>query len=149
CEPTLERYSAWRMYHSLALFTVYGTALVLGWGWAAQAICTPAASATPYPGAELLTLAPLLSALVLSWAAFYDAEKALHATGPAMLSPFWSRRAYLAFHLRQNLALIVAPLGLMIVLKGVQRWLPDNDELTIGVTICLVGIVFLSLPWIL
>src|SRR5579859_2082959 len=31
-DPTLERYSVWRTYHVVALFTTYGLALVLGWG---------------------------------------------------------------------------------------------------------------------
>jgi Zn-dependent protease with chaperone function len=149
-ERTLESYSALRMYHIFALFTVYGAALALGWGWAVKDICTPSTPwTTMYPGAELLTLAPFLSALVLSWAFFYNAERALHATGPDMFKPFWSRRVFLTFHLRQNLALVVAPLGLMIALKGVQRLLPEDDGLTIAVTIGLVVVVFLSLPWIL
>jgi Zn-dependent protease with chaperone function len=149
-EPALERYGAWRTYHIVALFTMYGLALVLGWGWAVQVICTPSGPAgTMYPGAELLTLAPFLTGLVLSWASFYDAEKALHFTGPDRQGPFWSRGEYLAFHLRQNLALIVAPLGLMITLKGMQRWLPDDDRYTLPATIGLVVGVFLSLPWIL
>ena len=52
--------------------------------------------------------------LIFSWVFFYDAERALHDTGSDAESLFWSRRAYVAFHTRNNLALICVPLVLFI-----------------------------------
>jgi Zn-dependent protease with chaperone function len=147
-ETILHRYSNRRFYHTLGLFTYYAVALfVLGWGWAVEAYWDHA-------GNELLILAPFLVSLVLSWACFYSADRALHQTSLAVAQrPFWGRWAYVTFHLRQNLAFIVAPLLLMITVKGLQRWFPDEDApggqlLVIAVMALLAG-VFVSFPWIL
>jgi Zn-dependent protease with chaperone function len=154
-EAILQHYASRRLYHLLALFVFYGVSLfVLGWGSVVQYYCTPAgggeAGEPPalIPGAELLILAPFLIGLVGSWAWFYDAEKAVHDQNPLRSRTFWSRRAYLSFHLRQNLALIVAPLGLMIAQKGLQRIVP-NDWQGLAIAIGLAAVVFVSLPWIL
>lgn len=155
-ESVLHRYSSWRFYHSLGLFAFYGLALFgLGWGWTVQTLCTPSggaggsADAAMYPGAELLLLAPFFVGLLLSWAVYYGVERAFHETGSDPCGPFWSRRAYLGFHLRQNLALIVGPLGLMIVSKALLHSLPDNGVVAAIASITLPVAVFVSLPWIL
>src|SRR5207244_3950928 len=99
-----------RSYHVLALIGAYFLGLyVLGWGWVVQQLCTwgQGADATLMPGAELLLLVPFLAGLVASWAFFYDVERALHeSTVPLFVRPFWGRWTYVAFHARQNLALI-------------------------------------------
>src|SRR5947209_3357381 len=77
-DQVLHRYVSWRFYHLLGLFVIYGLALFgLGWGWV---VSSPLAAGflADLPGTELLVLAPFLVALVLSWAFFYDVEKALH-----------------------------------------------------------------------
>jgi Zn-dependent protease with chaperone function len=152
-EHVLQRYATLRLYHLAGLFIHYGLALyILGWGWVVQGLCTPSrppGSVDPpemFPGAELLILAPFLAALVGSWACFYKAEKAFHDTATWRVRSFWSRRAYVAFQLRQNLALIIAPLGLMIVQRALQRAFPDAGFI---IALCLVPAVFIGLPWIL
>ena len=150
-EHVLQRYASLRLYHLAAQFFVYGVALfVLGWGWLVQELCAipseAAGPATVAPGAELLILAPFLAGLVGSWVCFYDAEKAVHDAALFPLRPFWSRGAYLSFQLRQNLALLVAPLGLIIVEKALQNTLPDGGTL---VGVALIAAVFVGLPWIL
>jgi Zn-dependent protease with chaperone function len=82
-----------------------------------------------FPGAELLILAPFLVALIGSWACFYEGEKAFHDTAsPAVaLTPFWSRRAYVLFHVRHHLALVFVVVGLLVIQKELRR-LPDFQE---------------------
>lgn len=157
-DTILRRYSAGRFYHLLGLFAIYGLSLyVLGWGWAVQTFCTlgpadqgPIAMA---PGTELLILTPFLAALVLSWVCFYDAERALHDTGPASLdgSPFWSRSAYVGFHVRHNLALVFAPIALLIAAEGLLRLWPDlqDDNRFQVAAMGLVAGVFIGMPWVL
>jgi Zn-dependent protease with chaperone function len=153
-EAILERYASMRLYHLMSLFVFYGVSLyVLGWGWTVQYLCTPAVAegaegpGEMLPGAELLILAPFLVSLIASWACFYDADKALHDRNPGSQGTFWSRRDYLSFHVRQNLALIIAPLGLMIAMKGLQRAVPEGIGYAIAAG--LVVAVFIGLPWIL
>src|SRR5262249_9901703 len=84
---TIKKHALLRHYLVLAL--VSGYALIVwgwGWGWAIQSVCMigDAPRSTTLPGVELLTLAPLLAGLFLSWACLYDADKALHETAPAV-----------------------------------------------------------------
>lgn len=94
-EAIRHRFQSYRLYHLLGQFGVYAFALfVLGWGWTVQHLGA-AVSARPgrmIPGGELLLFAPLLATLILSWAVFYDAERALHNSSlpPGLTSPFWS-----------------------------------------------------------
>ncbi len=150
-ERLQRQFSTWRFYHLIGLFLLYGASLYgLGWGWAVQTLCAwgphdPHSPVMLYPGSDLLFLAPLFVGLVLSWVCFYGAEKAFHGDSPSYLG----RRAYLAYHLRQNLALVIAPLALMVVAKTLLRSLPDDDILGTGIAIGLPLAVFVTLPWIL
>jgi Zn-dependent protease with chaperone function len=156
-ERVLRRYGRLRTYHVLVLLGVYALSLyAFGWGWTVQQFCGHGAS--EWPGTELFILAPFVAALVLSWVFFYDAERALHETAepePGESSePFWSRGSYVGFHLRQNLALVFAPLLLMLLMKGARRFLPDNDESPWAYATSLGGIalflvVFIGMPWLL
>ena len=174
-ESVLRRYGRLRTYHIFILIGAYAAALyLLGWGWTVQQLWRQ--GDWELPGAEVLLLAPFLVGLVMSWVAFYDAERALHATdepegseadvqrakglaavgfndhaetAPAAL--FWSRGAYVAFHVRQNFALVFAPLVLLIVMKGVHRLVPQAEDGWIAtcVGIALPVSVFVGLPWLL
>lgn len=154
----IRRYSSWRMYHLFGLFAIYSMALYLfGWGWAVQQLCLPDNPGdAPGPLAlacELLILLPFLAALVASWACFYDAERALHSFTPEDGAAFWSRWAYVGFHLRHNLALVVIPLGLLVLQKGLHKLFPRAEEewqqaLTFGGAL-LALVVFVTMPWIL
>ena len=145
----VRRYNRGRFYHTLGLMTVYALSLYLfGWGWAVQRVTgTGAAEA---PGAELLVLAPFFAALVVSWAFFYDAERALHA---AEGEAFWGRGAYVLFHARQNLALVFIPILLLVLMKGLRRAVPESDGAwsaagSLGGLALAVG-VYVGFPWIL
>ena len=94
-------------FHLLALY-------LLGWGWTVTQTW-----AWFMPGMEVVLLAPLLLALICSWARSYDFEKAAHhaeildkiaVDRHVLEKPFPSRSAYLALQVRFNLLLIVPPL---------------------------------------
>src|SRR5215831_16163366 len=89
-EDWLARYGAWRLYHLLLLAGVFGVCLyAFGWGWAVQSFFH---TASVPPGGELLILAPFLAGLGLSWACFYEIERALHDAGvPPGKDRYWGR----------------------------------------------------------
>lgn len=161
----LRRYGTWRFYHLLGLFAAFAVCLyLLGWGWAVLEVCHPGldeARANRLPDSpagpltfftELILLFPFLTALVLSWTVLYDAERALHAAAGETDS-FWSRWAYVGFHVRHNLALVVIPLSLLVVQKGLGRLMPAASTqwqtvVTLLGALLAIG-VFIGMPWIL
>jgi len=154
----LHRHAAWRFYHLVGLFGFYGLALyVLGWGWVAQGAPDPnGPEMDALPGTELFILAPFLVGLVSSWAFFYDAERALHDAipgGPDLTVPYWSRSAYVIFHIRQNLALVFIPVLLLITVNGLPRLLPamEGGSQIVGAatTIFAAATVFICMPWVI
>ena len=153
-EALLSRYSRFRTYHTFLLIGAFAASLYgLGWGWAVQQWC--GSGNAMLPGAELLILAPFLVGLVLSWAAFYDAERAIYETAALDSSePFQARGTYVLFHIRQNLALLCAPLVLLLFLKGVGRAFPETRTgvwqlvLTFSGAV-LAGGVIIGMPWLL
>lgn len=123
------------------LFPVSGLADAAG-------IARPATAVRPalVPGAELLLLAPFLAGLLLSWACFYDADRALHDC-----ESFWSRAAYVWHRTRQNLAFLFAPLALMIAEKALQHSAVGaaSEEAAFVAAVALVPAVFVAFPWVL
>lgn len=151
-ETVVHRYHRWRFLYLLLLMAVYAAALyLLGWGWAVQQLAGRA------PGAELLLLLPFVVGLLLSWTTFYDAERALHDDRPADAPPadsaFWTRAGYVGFHLRQNVALVLVPIFLLVAMKAVQRLAPAANETAVmaatAASLTLAVLVFLFMPWIL
>jgi STE24 endopeptidase len=160
----LQRYGKWRMRHLFGLFLIYGVSLYgFGWGWAVQNLCTVVPDSPLPPGSELLILAPFLVALLGSWLCFYDIERTLHDTilvsdpaGPthAAAVPFWSRWQYLTFQVRNNLALVLIPIGVLIAVKAVHwlfpgitrpEWRLPTSLLAVAGAACL----FICMPWLL
>jgi Zn-dependent protease with chaperone function len=155
-ENILRRYSAFRFYNTLMLFAVYAVALyALGWGWAAQTMCSigEGDNAWLVPGAELVILAPLLIAMILSWAVYYTAERALYDSAHPLIGqrPFWTRWAYVSFHARQNLAMVLVPVVMLVGLKGLQRLYPPlfTTPWFPVVAVGMVALLITCLPWIL
>jgi Zn-dependent protease with chaperone function len=159
----LRRYAKLRRYHGYSLIAVFLTTLyVVGWGWAVRLVAaggSPALAAAPLaesriPGLELLLLAPFLTGLLLSWAAFYTLERAGHDTAPYVseTEPFLSRGAYVLLHARQNLLLIFPPLLLMII-QQIVFWLwpsiQDNDIFLPIFAVVLLGAIFIGIPLVL
>jgi len=78
---------------------------------------------------DMLILTPVVVPLVLSWAAFYEVERAVRAglagEGSHELEPT-SRRQYLALHLRHYLGLLLLPvLGLLAVQDAAELIAPS------------------------
>jgi Zn-dependent protease with chaperone function len=171
-ERVLHRYERGRFHHQIGLFAVYILALlVFGWGWAVARLWQSPAG-TPWPGAELLVLAPFVVAQMLAWAVYYDAERASHLAAHHLLaaeshagawlererpgrgSPaaFGSRAAYVLFQVRQKLALVFLPVLLLLIQKELIRLFPETGQDWQG-TINAAGIVavllvFAAMPWI-
>jgi Zn-dependent protease with chaperone function len=163
-ENALRRYERGRTRHLLLVLGVYVLSLVgLGWGW------TVAQLWQGRPAAEVLILAPFLLAELLSWAIFYDADRACAqpAARPADLDPlglpgrepefpepatFGSRASHVLFQARQKLALVFLPVLLLIVHKELHRLFPEEEGKAwdiASVTGCVaLAAVFLTLPWV-
>jgi STE24 endopeptidase len=176
----IPRYERRRYVHQFALLIVYALVLLpLGWGWASPELWSWHAAVLP--GVDLLTLLPFLLAQVLSWLFFYDADRALgqvagwlggevvddvpspHGAGiatgnhPTTQRPSHltqgGRWAYVAFQLRQKLALVSIPVLLLIGAKEGIRLLPASWRNEGGMAVQAVGMVallaaFLGMPWI-
>jgi STE24 endopeptidase len=206
-ETIVRRQAAFRFYHLISLLAFYGVAFyLLGWGWVIQgAHLDPKEAPALVPGFELLIVTPLLAGLLGSWICFYGAERALHDTSlqagvrrtaeerpgvpqtPVVLvgmrqtrehsDAYWTRSAYVVFHLRQNLALVFVPVLLLIILNNLVRLMPQSEpseqspalslsvegeskhsdwdrnfnpqSLAGGLSIAAAVAVFASMPWIL
>ena len=148
-DRALRFYHHGRVSHLLILIAVQFAALgLLGWGWTIRAWCKADAPENLPFGAEILELAPFVFGLVLSWAAFYTAERHF---GPrdARGSGFGGRWRYVAFQGRQYLTLIGLPLGLMVAARGLQWALGDRADgawLLAGMG-GLVGAALVFAPW--
>jgi Zn-dependent protease with chaperone function len=103
-----------------------------------------------FPGAELLILAPFLAALIASWACFYEVDKTLHDTAaPAVsLTPFCSRWAYILFHVRHNLYLVLVLIVVLVIEKALRR-LPDLQGLFETAILGLLVTLLVAFPWVL
>jgi Zn-dependent protease with chaperone function len=152
-DRTLTVYLACRAWLSAGLFLAYGVVMyVCGWGWLVQNRLW-ASNGIAWPGAELLLLAPLFAGTVASRACYYDAERAIQMSGPGLfaLRRFWGRWSYVAFHIRHNLAMVLVPVGVLIVLQGLQRQFADLAE-SEAFKVAAYGLVltlFLCLPLVL
>ncbi len=179
-DNALRRYERGRVRHHLLTIAVYLLSLVgLGWGWAiGQAWSHPgepaavAADGTeevplvPLAGAELLVLAPFVLVQLLSWAVFYDADRACNQPAPRTTDPdalagkeaeqpavpgFGSRISYVFFQARQKLALVFVPVVLLVAHKEFHRLVPDDShEWDTAISVAgpaTVAAVFVTLPW--
>lgn len=146
-------YGTFRFYHLLAMFGVFALTLYFcGWGWAVHSVCTVGADPFLLPGAELVLLAPFLGAMVLCWACYYDAERAIQRTAPFLPDHAeWSRWAYVSYYLRQTLGLVVVPLVLLVLVQGLTRSFPGLEDSTLFMLVpffLLMG-AYVVMPWIL
>jgi Zn-dependent protease with chaperone function len=144
----LRRYRSWRLYHALTLVAVYLFALfVLGWVHTVRD--GTLAGRHNFPGVELIILAPFLSALILSWALFYDVERAVHSGDSTR--PIPSRWAYVGLQTRVNLILICPPLLLMMAQQAMFLFIPglDGGWLFSVLSIGMLAAVLVCIPWIL
>jgi Zn-dependent protease with chaperone function len=165
-ERLLARYERRRFLHQFVQIGVFIVVLAgLGWGWSV-AHWWQSSPDHALPGLELLTLLPFLLGQVVSWLFFYDADRAVHRAahrppdedsfaqtcleaGQAQPIPFDGRWSYVAFQLRQKLALVFIPVLLLIAQKELTRLIPPAWQqwqgwVVLGV-VCLTGI-FVGMP---
>ncbi|MFL5243045.1 MAG: M48 family metallopeptidase [Gemmataceae bacterium] len=154
----IHRYRVARRVHYYALFPVFGLVLYLfGWGWAVQSFLPGGDETPPYlsSGGELLIIIPFLVSLLLSWACFYEAEQAVALSNLDQFFgfPWRGRWEYAAHQARQNLALVAAPVLLLVFQKGLIQvlwWLPFNLAWLASLAGVLTAIIVLiTTPWIL
>src|SRR5262249_4539116 len=125
------------------------------WGWAVRDLTAAAHEAlegATVPGIELLLLTPLLAGLVLSWAVYYDVERAVHESGPFEANPLPGRWTYVGLQARNNLLLVIPPLVLMLVQQTTLSVFPElqKDGLLLGLFgATLLAGVFVGIPWLL
>jgi STE24 endopeptidase len=141
-----------RFLHTALVVGLYLAVLfVLGWG--AVVRTTLGLDGTVLLD-ELLILAPFLAALSLEWLGFYRTERALVETSAHKpTQPFWGRAAYLWYHLRFYLGLVLAPI---LIFTGVHEALivllpwASNEPWFLLASIGLLSFVILVLtPWLL
>jgi hypothetical protein len=131
----LARYDRERIVNGMLALVMFLLALaVFGWGHAVRSLGGG-------HGTELLLLAPFLIAQVVSWACFYDADRAIHTTSHRLMDgslltpslevphssapPFGGRWAYVGFQLQQKLALVFIPIVLLVGRQELFRLLPE------------------------
>jgi Zn-dependent protease with chaperone function len=166
-ETLLARYERGRFAHQVVQIAAFVLVLTLGgWGWTVRDVWRQGDQALP--GLELLTLAPFLLSLVVGWLFFYDADRAAHLAVHRLLegdsfaqtlldahraaTSFDGRWGYVAFQLRQKLALVFIPVLLLIVQKEVARLVPASGQhwsLLWLAGIVGLGCVFVSMPLII
>jgi Zn-dependent protease with chaperone function len=149
-QPIGRRSNAWRRYQMFALIGFH-LLVVYGAGWGCVIRDSLPLGEHAFPGAELLVLAPFLTALVLSWAAYYGLERDLHATSPGPSRPFMGRGAFVALQARHNLLLVVPPLLLLALQQGLLKVFPDLDRAPLFplLALFLVAGAFMAIPWLL
>ena len=146
----LSYYGRRRTQHALLLMVAFVVALyAFGWGWLVKTSVQAQFGEQLVPAVELLIMAPLPLALLLSWVCFYDVERALLAEEQPDAKPFGGRGGYVSFQARQNLAMISAPLLIMMLVQGLVRHFPgtfDNDRAQVLLAVPFLGAAILFMP---
>jgi STE24 endopeptidase len=147
----LRWYARFRFLHFALTIAVYVlTVFQVGWGWVVREHWR---LQNVVLLDELLILAPFLAALVLGWFSFYRVERALHDTSSAhAAAPFWGRAAYVWFHVRHQLGLVLAPI---VLFTGFHELADNVFGLANRPWFQLASLAFLALmilvlmPWLL
>ncbi len=149
----LKRFASLRRWHFIGYTAFFICSLyVLGWGWALNQMLDERWS----PFVKPLVLGPYLVGLILTWACYYDVDRAAHGTlWHALDRPFISRWAYLGLSIRHNLMLLIPPLLLMMMQETLQSVFPQlkhREEfpiLTLSVLAGMMTVSIVFIPWLL
>jgi len=104
---------------------------------------------------ELLILTPVLLPVFLSWAAFYEVDRAVRIARRAATDeviPLWSRTGYLLFQARHQLGVLMVPLlSFLAIHDSVQIVRPDLLDKPLGAVIfgLPVAALFILFPLLL
>jgi STE24 endopeptidase len=146
--PPPARLGSWRRKHLFLTLALFVAALFVG-GWGATARQTMSWDGRTLPGAQLFLLSPLFSALLLTWACTYAVERALHRRAGSPTLP--GRWAHVAMQARHHLLLVIPALLLITAQQSLVFALPGPaaEQFLAGLTLLLVLVVLLLIPWIL
>lgn len=121
----------YRWRRRLFFFNIAGTAacIGLGWGWAVRAgfLVETESGTRLAPFAELLIPGPYLLIAAANWMIYYPAERALHAAHSTDGERFWSLPAFVLFHARQFVLLILLPVLLITGQRAVTEFAPETS----------------------
>jgi Zn-dependent protease with chaperone function len=118
----VDRYRRMKQLH-LVLWLTFAAAVAYGLDWA-RLVRFNWNLDRVFLADEFLILLPVLLPLLLSWAAFYDADRAI-ITGAAG-QPFASRGRYVAIHARHYLGMLLIPLFVILAVQDAAQLLaPD------------------------
>ncbi len=154
---TLRRYNQCRFAHLILILGLYLLGLYrfdgLGIGWVGVVRGNLGLHDVVLLD-ELLLLAPLLASFLLGWLAFHRVERALHETSSAPgETAFWTRPAYVLFHIRQYLGLVLAPILLFTTARELVLWLlPGRIDwfwFELGSTGFMLLMILVLMPWLL
>ncbi|MCS6978254.1 MAG: M48 family metallopeptidase [Gemmatales bacterium] len=149
---TLRLYTRVRLFHTLACVGWYVASLfLLGWGtvvretWELGDVILLD---------ELLILAPFLLGICLEWLGFYDTEKALFETSTRYSGQtFWGRMAYLGYHIRFYLGLVLAPIliftGIHETMIALMPEASGQPWFLLASAGLLLFIILILTPWLL
>jgi len=129
----LRRHDRVRGWQNLALFACYVLSLwVCGWGWVVREVWSSDGHLWPVP--EALLLLPLFTAMTLSWAIWFDTDRVAHL----MLNPhqpleeapaiFTRRGAYVMFHVRAKLGMVLIPVSVLVLQKEFRSTGPESED---------------------
>jgi STE24 endopeptidase len=145
----LQRFARARQYVAVAILSGYLVLLYgLGWGGLVEKDWRLGIG---LPGAELITMGPLLGALLLSWERFYRLEKTAFEMAH-FGDHYLGKWNYLVLQLRNNLLIIVPPACLWLVQQVLELFLPsadDNQSFLLVVYFGLLGVALVGLPLLL
>jgi STE24 endopeptidase len=149
----LERFQRLRRFHTgLWLGTVGGILYWLDW---AQLVRFNWHLKGTFLADKLLILAPVFLPLVLSWAAFYEVDRAVRV-GLAGLGAsddaYCTRRQYVGTHVRHYLGILLVPLLAILAVRDAAdllapQWLADGHEPL--VLMPALGLLLLGFPALL
>ena len=89
---------------------------------------------------ELVILAPLIIALVASWAVFYELQRTA-----SVAKPWYDRLRYVALHVRVYVAIVMIPIAVMILLKDFSHNFESlsGPSAAIVATVTIIGLLAL------
>jgi STE24 endopeptidase len=147
--PLMKYFHRQRRHQAMAMLVFFVAALFLGWGHAAYQVFE---SIFWYllPTPDLVVLSPLVAALLLSWARYFDVEELSHQLSAYPYdAPFMSRTAYVLLQVRYQLLLVIPPLLLMMIQQAVFRLFPSLQQSEYFgpiVVIVLLILAFTAIP---
>jgi len=130
------------------LWLIVTGAILYSFGWVQLVRCNWQLDAY-FLADDLLILLPAILPLILSWAAFYEVDKALQSA-EAAADARWrmSRKGYLGFQVRFHLALLLLPVLLLLAINdalelSAPSWLESEHSWLIFTPVLLALAVFL------